>query len=80
MAQRLVLTPGTVANHMEAILRRLGLQSRTQVGVWAVERGLYRSDWDESADEPSDRARWRGRSVGGQLDDRSAGGDDGPGA
>ena len=46
IASRLVLTPGTVANHMEAILRRLNLRSRTQVGVWAVERGLYRSDSD----------------------------------
>jgi two-component system OmpR family sensor kinase len=44
IAQRLVLSEGTVANHTEAILRRLGLKSRTQVAVWAVERGLYRSD------------------------------------
>ena len=44
IAQRLTLAPGTVANHVEAILRRLDLRSRTQIGVWAVERGLYRSD------------------------------------
>jgi DNA-binding CsgD family transcriptional regulator len=44
IAQRLVLTAGTVANHMEGILRRLDLKSRTQLAVWAVERGLYRSD------------------------------------
>jgi two-component system OmpR family sensor kinase len=44
IAQRLILSEGTVANHTEAILRRLGLRSRTQVAVWAVERGLYRSD------------------------------------
>jgi len=44
IARLLVLTPGTVANHMEAILRRLDLRSRTQVGVWAAERGLFRSD------------------------------------
>jgi DNA-binding CsgD family transcriptional regulator len=43
LANRLVITPGTVANHIEHILRRLGLRSRTQVAVWAVERGLYRS-------------------------------------
>jgi DNA-binding CsgD family transcriptional regulator len=42
-AQRLTLTEGTVANHMEAILRRLDLKSRTQIAVSAVERGLYRS-------------------------------------
>jgi DNA-binding CsgD family transcriptional regulator len=44
IAQRLVLTPGTVANHVESILRRLSLRSRTQIGVWAVERGLFRPD------------------------------------
>ena len=65
IARRLVLTPGTVANHVEHILRRLELRSRTQVGVWAVERGLYRSDrQDDEPDEPGDRGRWQGRSVG----------------
>jgi DNA-binding CsgD family transcriptional regulator len=49
IAQRLVLTPGTVANHLEHILRRLDLTSRTRVAVWAVERGLYRSDRREDA-------------------------------
>ena len=44
IAERLVLTSGTVANHVEHILRRLDLRGRTQIGVWAVERGLYRSD------------------------------------
>jgi DNA-binding CsgD family transcriptional regulator len=85
IAQRLVLTPGTVANYLEGILRRLGLHSRTQVGVWTVERGLYRSDWNEPVDEPSDRAQWRGRTVGGRPDaerpnDRPTTEDDGPGA
>jgi DNA-binding NarL/FixJ family response regulator len=28
-----VLTPGTVANHVEGILRRLGFRSRTQVAA-----------------------------------------------
>jgi DNA-binding NarL/FixJ family response regulator len=50
IAQRLVLTPGTVANHLEHILRRLGFRGRAQIAVWAVERGLYRSDM---ADDPS---------------------------
>jgi DNA-binding CsgD family transcriptional regulator len=45
IAERLVLVPGTVANHLAAILHRLGMISRTQIAVWAVERGLYRSDW-----------------------------------
>jgi DNA-binding CsgD family transcriptional regulator len=50
IAQRLVVTPGTVSNHVEHILRRLDMHSRSQVAVWAVERGLYRANHGE--DEP----------------------------
>jgi DNA-binding CsgD family transcriptional regulator len=48
IAAELVIVEGTVANHVEAILGRLGMRSRTQVGVWAAERGLGRP-----ADGPS---------------------------
>ena len=48
IGERLVLTPGTIANHIEATLRRLGLKNRTSLATWAVERGLYRSNWDEN--------------------------------
>jgi DNA-binding CsgD family transcriptional regulator len=51
IAQRLVLAPGTVANHIEGILRRLDLRSRAQIATWAVERGLYSSEWDEEPDD-----------------------------
>ena len=44
IARELVITPGTVANHVEHILRRLDLGSRVQVATWAVEWGLYRPD------------------------------------
>ena len=40
IADELVLAKGTVANHVEHILGRLDLSSRTQIAVWAVERGL----------------------------------------
>ena len=50
IARRLVLVEGTVAIHVEHILRKLKLRNRTQVGVWAAERGLYRLGDDE--DEP----------------------------
>jgi DNA-binding NarL/FixJ family response regulator len=43
IAERLVLTNGTVANHVQAILSRLGLRNRAQIAAWAVERGLYNS-------------------------------------
>ena len=55
IARRLTLVEGTVANHVEHILRKLALRSRTQVAVWAVEHGLYRSDQgddDLDASEP----------------------------
>jgi DNA-binding CsgD family transcriptional regulator len=43
IAQQLVLAEGTVANHLEHILRKLGLRNRVQIATWTVERGLYRS-------------------------------------
>lgn len=48
IARRLVLEEGTVANHVRRILLKLGLTSRTQLAVWAVERGLYSSGWAQA--------------------------------
>jgi DNA-binding NarL/FixJ family response regulator len=42
IGDRLVVTPGTVANHVRHISKRLGLRNRVQLAVWAVEHGLYR--------------------------------------
>jgi DNA-binding NarL/FixJ family response regulator len=39
IARELVVEPGTVANHVAAILNRLGFRSRAQIAVWAVEHG-----------------------------------------
>jgi DNA-binding CsgD family transcriptional regulator len=44
IAQRLVLTPGTVANHIEGILRRLGFRSRTQVAALLGDLTRVRQD------------------------------------
>jgi non-specific serine/threonine protein kinase len=44
IAERLVISPGTAANHVEYILRRLRLRSRSQVAVWAVKQGLRAGD------------------------------------
>ena len=54
IARRLVLTPGTVANHVEHILRRLGLSSRVQIATWAAKYGLGSHDDDEHAAAPPD--------------------------
>jgi DNA-binding CsgD family transcriptional regulator len=83
IAERLVLVPGTVANHVLAILDRLGLRNRTQIGVWAAEHGLYRSDQDPRDDEQGGRGRWLGSSIGRRLEpggtgDEAAGAEDGP--
>jgi DNA-binding CsgD family transcriptional regulator len=43
IARELVLVPGTVANHIDQILARLGFRNRTQVAAWAVELGLHRA-------------------------------------
>jgi len=43
IADCLVLTPGTVANHVQHILERLGLRSRTQVAVWWSQQPVQRS-------------------------------------
>jgi DNA-binding CsgD family transcriptional regulator len=40
IAQRLVLAPGTVANHVAHILVRLDFRNRSQIAVWAAGRGL----------------------------------------
>ena len=44
IARELVLVPGTVANHVEQILMRLGFRNRAQVAAWAAELGLHRPD------------------------------------
>lgn len=40
IAERLVLTEGTVGNHLAHVMRRLGARNRVQVAVWAVEHRL----------------------------------------
>jgi DNA-binding NarL/FixJ family response regulator len=50
IGERLVVTTGTVANHVRHISLRLGLRNRVQLAVWAVEHGLYRSDGRMLAD------------------------------
>jgi DNA-binding NarL/FixJ family response regulator len=40
IAQRLALTPGTVANHVANVLARLNLRNRAQLAAWAAEHGV----------------------------------------
>ena len=40
IAEQLVITEGTVKNHISSILSRLGLRDRTQAAIYAREHGL----------------------------------------
>ncbi len=42
IAQALDITPGTVKLHVKSILRKLGLRSRVEAAVAAVEHGMGR--------------------------------------
>jgi DNA-binding NarL/FixJ family response regulator len=57
IAERLVVSPGTVANHIANIMRTLGANGRVQVAVWAVEHGLYRSR--RVSEEPTEISPYR---------------------
>jgi signal transduction histidine kinase/DNA-binding CsgD family transcriptional regulator len=41
IADQLMLTNGTVANHVASILQRLDLDSRTQIATWGVHGGIH---------------------------------------
>ena len=51
IANRLVVTPGTAANHVAQILERLGFSCRAQVAVWAAQQGLLEQDTEPDATE-----------------------------
>jgi DNA-binding CsgD family transcriptional regulator len=40
IAEELVLSPGSVANHVARIMKKLGFNSRAQIASWAIEHGL----------------------------------------
>jgi DNA-binding NarL/FixJ family response regulator len=50
IARRLYITEGTAKNHISKILRKLGLRDRTQLALYAVERGWMKQS--ESPDSP----------------------------
>ena len=40
IADSLGVTPGTIQTHVSSILSKLHFSSRTQIAVWAMEKGL----------------------------------------
>jgi DNA-binding NarL/FixJ family response regulator len=49
IAELLVVTRGTAANHVAAILARLDLTNRTQVATWAIAAGLLSEERPDTA-------------------------------
>lgn len=43
IGERLVIAERTAASHIEHILDKLGMRSRTQIGIWAAEHELLLS-------------------------------------
>jgi DNA-binding NarL/FixJ family response regulator len=42
----LVITEKTVGSHVEHIMTKLGLRSRTRIAVWAIEHGMGANNSD----------------------------------
>ncbi len=53
IADELIVSERTVASHVANILSKLSFSSRSQVAVWATEKGLTRQGVDESAESPA---------------------------
>jgi DNA-binding CsgD family transcriptional regulator len=53
IARRLGMRVATVRGHLEHIMERLGFATRTQVGIWAFRRGLYRPEEDADREDVS---------------------------
>jgi DNA-binding NarL/FixJ family response regulator len=49
IARQLVLTPGTVGNHIGHIFRRLGARNRAQVAAWVTQKDAGTASGDQRA-------------------------------
>ncbi|MCR5626645.1 MAG: response regulator transcription factor [Lachnospiraceae bacterium] len=47
ISENLALSEGTVRNYLSTILNKLNLRDRTQLAIWAVQRGASRRNTDE---------------------------------
>lgn len=54
IGQRLGVTPGTTANHVEAILRRLGTSTRVGAAMWGVTHRLVTVTRPQAANGSTD--------------------------
>lgn len=47
IANKLFLSEGTVRNYLSSILSKLGLRDRTQLAIWAVQKGIGNKNFDD---------------------------------
>jgi non-specific serine/threonine protein kinase len=57
IASELVITERAAANHIEHILNRLGMDTRTEIGVWATKQGFLPEETTSRSSRTSSSSR-----------------------
>ena len=73
IAERLVITPKTVATHIQRILGKLGVHSRTEAVAFAYRSGLLNGGTMPMQHRDGDRAEMPGPALEEELEDRLSG-------
>jgi DNA-binding CsgD family transcriptional regulator/tetratricopeptide (TPR) repeat protein len=73
IAQNLVLSPKTVANHVDSAMRKLGVSSRTVLAARAVEDGIVSEDQEDQDQAGTGARRRQARRAGPGVGIRAAG-------
>ena len=50
IAAKLFLSEGTIRNYLSTILSKLNLRDRTQLAIWAVQKGVTTKDFGTESD------------------------------
>ena len=50
IAAKLFLSEGTIRNYLSTILSKLNLRDRTQLAIWAVQKGVTAKDFGTESD------------------------------
>ena len=70
IAVRLFVAEGTAANHVQAILNRLGLRNRVALAVWVARNGLLGEPKSSSIQLSSGRAVRRTQPSASEVETR----------
>jgi DNA-binding CsgD family transcriptional regulator/tetratricopeptide (TPR) repeat protein len=67
IAERLFLSPKTVARHLDSAMRKLDVRSRTALAVRLVEEGMVSRDQSPVADAKGAAGQWTVKLAGGRV-------------